>query len=140
MRQTAAFFAVASIVALAGTEAMARDVQLSGMGIRKCSEWLQWKEAKNGEARAMALEWTQGFIAGHNIFARKGGAPANSVVASSTVLIPLLDSYCQKSPDQRIFTGVVEITRSLGGAGVNMAPKPPAPQAPQPDTSKERES
>ena len=120
--------------------AAAKDVRVSGVGIRQCSEWLQWKEAQNGEARALALEWAHGFIAGHNVYARSGGEPANSVVADAKVLAPLLDSYCQRNPKSRLLGGVVEITQSLGGAKVNVAPKAPAGQNPRPDTKTERES
>lgn len=114
--------------------AQSRDVKLSGMGIRKCSEWQQWKEAGNAESRAMVLEWAQGFIAGHNVYARSGATASSPVVASVSVLIPLLDSYCQKNPGERILSGVIEITTSLGGAKVNVAPKTaPAPN-PRPDS------
>ena len=116
-----------------GALAQSRDVKLSGMGIRKCSDWQQWKEAGNAESRALALEWTQGFIAGHNVYARTGTTAASPVVASVSVLIPLLDAYCQKNPGERILSGVIEITTSLGGAKVNIAPKAaPAPN-PRPD-------
>jgi hypothetical protein len=113
----------------------ARDVKLSGMGIRKCAEWQQWKEDKQGEPRAMALEWTQGFIAGHNVYARSGTEAAASVVADTKVLIPLLDNYCQKNPDSRIFSAVIEITQSLGGAKVNLSPKAVPQQNPTPPRS-----
>lgn len=113
-------------------QALSRDVKLSGMGVRKCSEWLQWKAAGNTESRAMVLEWAQGFIAGHNVYARTGTTAASPVVASVSVLIPLLDSYCQKNPEDRMLSGIVEITKSLGGAKVKLAPKAvPAPN-PQP--------
>lgn len=126
-----------ALLLLAGNAlAQTRDVKLSGMGIRKCSEWQQWKEARNSESRAMALEWTQGFIAGHNVYARTGSGAASPVVANVNVLIPLLDSYCQKNPEDRILSGVVEITKSLGGAKVNLAPKaaplPNQPNLPNP--------
>lgn len=110
-----------------------RDVKLAGMGIRKCSEWQQWKESRNAESRAMVLEWAQGFIAGHNVYARGSSATASPVVAGVNVLIPLLDAYCLKNPEQRIFSGVVEITRSLGGAKVNIEPKATPPRAPLPE-------
>lgn len=114
-------------------QAQSRDVKLSGMGIRKCSEWQQWKEAGNAESRAMVLEWAQGFIAGHNVYARTGTTAASPVVASVSVLIPLLDSYCQKNPGERILSGVIEIATSLGGAKVNVRPKAaPAPN-PRPE-------
>ncbi len=116
-----------------GVQAQSRDVKLSGMGIRKCSEWQQWKTAGNAESRAMALEWAQGFIAGHNVYARTGTAAASPVVASVSVLIPLLDSYCEKNPEERILSGVIGITTSLGGAKVNVTPKAaPAPN-PRPE-------
>jgi len=122
-------------VASAGTQAQTRDVKLSGMGIRKCSEWLQWKESRNTEARAMVLEWAQGFISGHNVYARAGTEMASPVIANASVLIPLLDSYCQKKPEDRILSGVVEITQSLGGAKVNLAPKTlPPPHNPRPES------
>ncbi len=115
-----------------GTWAQTRDVKLSGMGIRKCSEWQQWKESRNTEARAMVLEWAQGFISGHNVYARTG--TASPVIANASVLIPLLDSYCQKNPEDRILSGVIEITQSLGGAKVNLTPKTlPPPQNPRPE-------
>jgi hypothetical protein len=116
------------LLTFGSSQAMARDVKVSGMGVRKCAEWQQWKEEKSGEPRAMVLEWTQGFIAGHNVYARSGTEAANSVIADTKILIPLLDSYCQKNPDSRILSGVVEITQSLGGAKINLAPKAPASQ------------
>lgn len=113
--------------------AQPREVKLSGMGVRKCSDWLQWKESRNNESRAMALEWAQGFIAGHNVYARSGGA--SPVVANVSVLIPLLDSYCQKNPGERILGGVVEITKGLGGSKVDLTPRaPPVPPShPRPE-------
>ncbi len=104
-----------------------KEVKLSGMGIRKCSDWLQWKETRNLESRAMALEWVQGFMAGHNVYARGAGTSGGSVVAGVAVLIPLLDAYCQKNPGERILAGVVEITKELGGTKVDLTPKSPAP-------------
>jgi hypothetical protein len=119
----------AFILTLATAVVHARDVKLAGMGVRKCSEWMEWKETRNGEARATALEWAQGFIAGHNIYARG----ASSVVANANVLVPLFDAYCQKHPENRLFLGVIEITHSLGGARINLSPgTPPAPAMPQP--------
>jgi hypothetical protein len=135
--RAAAIVPVLALVLLAapfdGVQAQSRDVKLSGMGIRKCSEWQQWKAAGNAESRAMALEWAQGFIAGHNVYARTGTAAASPVVASVSVLIPLLDSYCEKNPEERILSGVIGITTSLGGAKVNVTPKAaPAPN-PRPE-------
>jgi len=123
------------LLAAPGDSALAqsRDVKLSGMGIRKCSEWQQWKTAGNTESRAMVLEWAQGFIAGHNVYARSGAVAASPVVASVSVLIPLLDSYCQKNPEERILSGVIEITQSLGGAKVKLAPKEAPVPGPRPE-------
>jgi hypothetical protein len=120
--------------------AEAQNVQVSGMGVRKCSEWQQWKEAQKGEARASVLEWAQGFIAGHNVYARGGNQQANSVVASNEILIPLLDIYCQKNPDTRIFTGVIEIIQNLGGRKINITPKQPPRTDPRPNSKGESES
>lgn len=120
-----------------------KEVKISGMGIRKCAEWLQWKEARNGEARAMALEWAQGFIAGHNVYLRSGTDAATPVVADNRVLLPLIDSYCGKYPDSRILSIVIQITQSLGGAKITVEPKAPTPQNlqnPQRDNKAERES
>jgi hypothetical protein len=127
--------AIVTLAPLGSAYAQSRDVKLSGMGTRKCSEWQQWKEGSNGEARATALEWAQGFIAAHNIYARSGTEPASSVVADTKVLVPLLDAYCQKNPESRLFLGVIGITQSLGGAKINLTPKTPAsPSAPMPST------
>jgi hypothetical protein len=136
LRRTAALPALALLLLAAPSDdaqAQSRDVKLSGMGIRKCSEWQQWKEAGNAESRAMVLEWTQGFIAGHNVYARTGTTAASPVVASVSVLIPLLDSYCQKNPGERILSGVIEITTSLGGAKVNVTPRAAPAPAPTPN-------
>lgn len=112
-------------------DALARDVKLAGMGVRKCAEWLEWKESRDGTARGTALEWAQGFMAGHNVYARN----ASSVVADAKVLAPLLDVYCQKNPQDRLFLGVIGINQSLGGAKVNLSPnKPDTPQMPMPKT------
>ncbi|MCM2287777.1 MAG: hypothetical protein NDI67_02010 [Sulfuritalea sp.] len=119
-------------------DAQPREVKLSGMGVRKCSDWQQWKESRNNESRAMALEWAQGFIAGHNVYARSGAA--SPVVANVSVLIPLLDSYCQKNPSERILVGVVEITKGLGGSKVDLTPKAPPRGNPQPEQKGKQES
>ena len=136
----------ATVLAPAGNAfAQTKDVKLSGIGVRKCSEWQKWKDDRNGEARATTLEWAQGFIAAHNIYARSGTGPASSVVADTKVLVPLLDAFCQKNPESRLFQGVIEITASLGGAKINLAPKAatpsaPMPSAPVPEKKGERES
>ncbi|KAF0165419.1 MAG: hypothetical protein FD157_1406 [Rhodocyclaceae bacterium] len=127
-------------VAADGTQAQTRDVKLSGMGTRKCSEWQHWKESRNTEARAMVLEWAQGFISGHNVYARAGTETANPVIANASVLIPLLDSYCQKKPEDRILSGVAEITQSLGGAKINLSPKTPPAQNPRPEAKDKLDS
>lgn len=119
----------------ANAQTQPRDVKLSGAGIRKCGEWRHWKESHNTEARALVLEWAQGFIAGHNVYARAGEKTSSPVIANVSVLIPLLDSYCQKNPEDRILSGVAEITHGLGGAKVNLAPKAPPPQNPRPGTT-----
>lgn len=108
-----------------------KEVKITGMGLRKCAEWQQWKETRNGEARAMALEWAQGFIAGHNVYTRSDADAASSVVADVKALIPLMDSFCERNPDSRILSVVIQITQSLGGAKVRVDPKAPAPKTPQ---------
>lgn len=142
---TSALYAVAAIAlftSIGSAQAQTKDVKISGMGIRKCSEWQTWKTDQNGEARATTLEWAQGFISGHNIYARSSNAneSLNSVVADAKILVPLLDSFCEKNPDSRILNGVMGIIQSLGGAKINLTPKAPAGQNPRPDNKKERES
>lgn len=122
----------------AAAQARNKEVKVSGMGTRKCLEWTQWKDT-NPESRAMALEWATGFISGHNVYARSS-AGTNTVVAGVGVLMPLLDNYCRKNPEERIFSGVVEITRELGGAPVNISPGNPAVPGPRPAERSPRES
>lgn len=140
IRKISAASLVAALVLVGQADAWGRDVKVSGMGVRKCSDWSQWKDDKNGEARALTVEWANGFFAAHNVYAPKGYEQATSVVADAKVLVPLLDAYCQKNPENRILNGVIEITQSLGGARINFSSKPPAPANPRPDTKKERES
>lgn len=143
IRATGAIAGFAALFVLADAalaQTATRDVKVAGMGLRKCSEWQQWKDGKNGEARALALEWAEGFISGHNVYARRGNEPMSSVVADTKVLIPLLDSYCQKSPENRILNGVIEITQSLGGARINLSPRPVVPQGSSPQKKHEQES
>lgn len=138
--QRTALVLAALLALLTGSNAVAADVRVSGMGVRQCSEWAQWKEENKGEARALTLEWAQGFMAGHNVYARVGHQQINSVVADVKVLSPLIDIYCQRNPQARILAAVIEITQSLGGAKVNLAPKAPPAKDPQPDKGRERES
>ena len=135
----AALLLATSIYAPAAS-AQNRDVRVGGLGIRKCAEWQQWKQQNNGEVRAMALEWAAGFIAGHNVYGRSGAEPVNSVVAESAVLATLLDSYCQKNPEQRILSGVMEINQSLGGMKTQVAPKKPTSPPPASENKAPRES
>lgn len=119
--------------------AAAKDIRVSGFGTRSCAEWQAWKEQQKGEPRAMTIEWAQGFISGHNVYAKSGNEAVNSVVADSRTLATLLDNYCQKNPQSRVLNGVIEITRSLGGAGVSLTPtapgaKPPAGGKGKPDS------
>jgi hypothetical protein len=129
-------FTVAVLILAVGLPAPAsaqgstKEVKIAGMGLRKCSEWQQWKETRNGEGRAMVLEWTQGFIAGHNVYSR-ARAGGNSVVADAKVLLPLIDSFCEKNPDSRILSVVIQITHSLGGENVQLHPEAPAQALPQ---------
>lgn len=132
--------ALALVLAVTTPVVTAADVRLSGIGIRKCSEWNAWKDSNNGEARATMLEWAQGFIAGHNIYARIGRDMAPSVVADTKILVTLIDSYCQRNPTQRIVNGIIEINQSLGGAKVDMMPKTTQPTPPRPDDKTARES
>jgi hypothetical protein len=111
--------------------ASSKDVRISGMGLRKCAEWQQWKETRNGEARAMALEWAQGFIAGHNVYTRNDADAAGAVTADVKVLIPLIDSFCERNPESRILSVVIQITQNLGGAKVRVEPKAATPKTPQ---------
>lgn len=139
--QYIAFAVMILLLLSSGSESvLARDIKMSGMGIRKCSDWQRWKDERVGEARAMVIEWAQGFIAGHNVYARSGNDVASSVVADANVLAPLLDNYCQKNPESRIVSGVLEITQSLGGARMNLAPKGGVPQIIRPNPKFERES
>lgn len=129
--------------ALIGLPAIAqtKDIRMSGIGMRKCSDWNEWKERGNGEARATTVEWAQGFMSGHNLYARVGRDVAPSVVADTKILLPLLDTYCEKNAGQRILNGVIEITQSLGGAKINLTPKSTTPQEnPRPDSKGPRES
>ncbi len=138
--QWPALMPLALLWLLASGETLAADIRLSGMGVRQCTEWLQWKTENMGEARALTLEWAQGFIAGHNVYARVGNQLVNSVVADVKILSPLIDAYCQRNPQARILAAVIEITQSLGGAKVNLTPKAPTAKDPQPDKGRERES
>lgn len=125
-----------AVLAVPGA-AWARDVKVGGMGIRKCSEWTAWKTAQNGEARATAVEWAQGFLAAHNVYS----SATNSVVAESRVIATLLDAYCQKNPEERLVSGVADLVQNLGGAKINMAPKAAEGQpVPRPDPKGPRES
>ena len=108
-----------------------RDVRIAGMGARSCADWNGWKEARDAQPRALALEWTQGFIAGHNVYARPR-PPATTVYADTKVLLPLIDAYCQKNPEMRLISVVIEITRNLGGTSVQIKPRPPGTPPPTP--------
>lgn len=122
---------LAGLLIVGTSAAAARDVRVNGFGVRKCSDWSEWKNAKNGEARAMTVEWVTGFLAGHNVYARNGSESANSVVADPKTLATLLDSYCVKNPDGHIYAAAIDIAQSLGGAKVMITPKSPgAPAAP----------
>lgn len=134
----AALLFIAALATSAGPVA-AKDIRVSGAGTRSCAEWQAWKNEQKGEPRALALEWAQGFISGHNVYARIGSEPANSVVADSRTLATLLDNYCQKAPQGRLLNGVIEITKSLGGAGIELTPKAPAGKPGEGKGKRERE-
>jgi hypothetical protein len=138
--KSAALGSILLVLPLAAALAQAKDVKISGMGIRTCGEWQQWKEARNAESRAMVLEWALGFIAGHNVYARTGGTMASPVVASVSVLIPLLDAYCLKNPQERILSGVIEITQGMGGARITVSPKVAPPPNPSPEKRSQHDS
>lgn len=124
-------FVALLVVALVASPAVsAKDIRISGSGTRSCTEWQAWKDEQKGEPRAMTIEWAQGFISGHNVYARVGSEPVNSVVADSRTLATLLDTYCQKNPQSRVLNGVIEIAKSLGGAGINLTPKAPGAKPP----------
>jgi hypothetical protein len=122
---------------LTASSVHARDIKATGIGVQACSNWNAWKAAKNGELRAMALEWSFGMIAGHNVYSPTTSENPASVVVDSKVLTALLDSFCEKYPEQRLLSAVLDIVQSLGGAKMSAAPKtqggqatPGAPTAP----------
>lgn len=129
-----------AILTFSGSFAQGKDIKISGMGIRKCSEWNQWKVAKSGEARAMTLEWAQGLISGHNLYSQAGKESSSAIVINSNLLVSLLDTYCEKNPEQRIFLGISDTIQNLGGAKLNLAPKPANQEGSTTDRKVERES
>lgn len=130
----------AAAQAPAQPQATTRDIRVGGIGKSRCSDWNGWKESQKGEERATALEWAQGFIAGHNVYARVNNLPPNSVVADNRILVPLLDTYCQQYPNSLLLNGMIEIIANLGGVRINIAPKAPAKPAPAPEKKGPQES
>lgn len=121
MKLNAGMVLLAAVTMLLPPVATAKDVKVSGAGVRKCEEWNTWKNEKNGEARALAVEWSLGFVSGHNVYAR-GDATQSLVNPNAKTVAALLDTYCQKRPDDRLFLGVIDMVRSLGGARVTTPP------------------
>ena len=110
-----------------------------GAGTRSCTQWLQWKAEKNGEARALALEWVQGFLSAHNAYARQGGgAPVDSIVANPKMVATLMDGFCEKNSNSRIVNGAIDMAKGLGGASLNTSPAASA-NKPSPQTKPERD-
>lgn len=130
------WLSAAMCLTLVNCDVMAKDIRISGLGARPCSEWQQWKEAQNGEARVMAIEWAHGFIAGHNVYSATLKDQSNAITADAKVITTLLDSHCQKHPESRILAGLMDIIQSLGGAKVNLTPKAPPKQS-APDAKKQ---
>lgn len=129
-----ALFLAALWLGAVATPGLAKDAKVSGLGLQSCATWASWKLSKSGELRAMTIEWAHGFIAGHNIYSAVTNDSQNSVVVDSKILTALLDSFCEKYPEQRVLNAVADIVQSLGGAKINVAPKVPgasgAPGAP----------
>ena len=63
----------------------------------------------------MAIQWAQGFIAGHNIYTNASPPSSNAVPSKPAVLIPLLDSYCEAPPQSPLVAALINITKNLGG-------------------------
>jgi hypothetical protein len=112
--------ALAAVVAL--PVLAAKDARVSGVGVRKCTEWNEWKEQKKGEPRAVAVEWALGFVAGHNVYTRAETTPAQ-VSPNARTVATLLDSYCEKRVDDPLLLGVIDMVKNLGGSSVNLTPK-----------------
>jgi hypothetical protein len=113
---------VAVVTILAGPALAAKEAKIGGVGARKCTEWNDWKSQKNGEARAVGVEWARGFIAGHNLYQR-AEASASQVSPDATTVATLIDNYCEKLVDQPLFYAVIDMVKRLGGASVNLVPK-----------------
>ena len=81
----------------------------------------------------MAIQWAQGFIAGHNIYTNASPPSSNAVPSKPAVLIPLLDSYCEAPPQSPLVAALINITKNLGGSKMTVVPqskpeeKPKAP-------------
>lgn len=133
-----ALHAAVTLTLLTSATTAAREIDIEGIGIRKCSEWNSWKEEKNGEARAMAIQWAQGFLAGHNVYTSEVKGAPGPVPSKAAVLIPLMDSYCDSLPQTPIVAALINITKNLGGSRMTvlpetqLGPKPKAPLAPTP--------
>jgi hypothetical protein len=107
---------------LSSTASSAREIDIEGIGIRKCFEWNSWKSEKNGEARAMATQWAQGFIAGHNVYTNAAKETSGLVPSKAAVIIPLMDNYCEGAPQIPIVAALINITKNLGGSKMTVLP------------------
>ena len=84
-----------------------------------------------------------GIHAGHNIYTNASPPSSNTVPSKPDVLIPLLDSYCEATPQSPLVAALINITKNLGGSKMTVVPqsKPEEkPQAPLNTPATRRES
>lgn len=100
------------------------DVQISGSGTMRCSEWNAWKADGNAERRAAALQWVFGFVAGHNVYSLRTHRSPSSLNPQASTLETLIDGHCDGNPSARLVEAAVATVTGLGGASTSI--KPPA--------------
>lgn len=98
------------------------DIQISGSGTTRCSEWSTWKADGNAERRAAALQWIFGFVAGHNVYSLRAHRSPSSLNPQASTLETLIDGHCDGNPSARLVEAAVATITGLGGAGTSIKP------------------
>ena len=82
-------------------------------GSASCGEWYAARQGRGQYPWESLVNWFDGFIAGHNLYAQR---PTNTMItAEPNDVILWLDTYCQKNPTNSLAQAAAAYIAAHGG-------------------------
>ena len=79
-----------------------------------CGDWFAERRGQGQYRWESEVSWFQGFVAGHNAYAK---SPETRAILADPFDVELwLDTYCQKNPTRHVVHGAIAYIEAQGGS------------------------